>query len=150
MCVNMARHLVPRLTKGMGCGDHDHAHSFLFLERVWLIVVMARYLVPLLTKGIGGGAHGHIPPSTSTQREGRVVSSLHTPSSSGKGNRCDYGPNILFPFWQREGGGGCDHDHIHSFLFYHKEGLVVRSIHIPSSSGKGGGSAHGPNTLLHF
>ena len=45
----------------MGCGDHDHAHSFLFRERVWLIVGMARYPVPLLTKGIGGGAHGHLP-----------------------------------------------------------------------------------------
>ena len=85
MCVNMARHLVPRLTKGMGCGDHDHAHSFLFRERGWLIVGKARYPVPLLTKGIGGGAHGHIPPSTSTHKEGWVVSSLHTPSSSGKG-----------------------------------------------------------------
>ena len=61
MCVTMARHLVPLLTKGMGCGDHDHAHSFLFRERVWLIVGMARYPVPLLTKGIGGGAHGHLP-----------------------------------------------------------------------------------------
>ena len=109
---------------------------------------MARYLVPLLTKGIGGGAHGHIPflqkgqgwwsrPYTLLPLLGRetVVTMAQTPCSPS-----DNGKVVV---------------------------VVIVIIYTPSSStirkdwwsyryavlpflGKGDGSAHGPNTLLHF
>ena len=40
-------------------------------------------------------------------------------------------------------GGGGGLDHLPSFLFSDREGLDIRSIHIPSSSGKGNGCDNG-------
>ena len=119
-----------------GGGDHIHTHSVLLWEREGGRVTMVRYHLPLPTQWMDGGGGGlaHLPSFLFSDREGLEISSIHTPSSSEKGNCCVNGQvscSLL-----TKGIGGSGHGHIphlplrgkgsgggDPFLFWNREWL---------------------------